>query len=367
MGNLVFIPAFLLAAAVTFAAVRPVIALARRTAFYDHPTGYKGHHRATPFLGGLAVLAGFIAAVVAFGQATDRLWVILACALGLLAVGTLDDRFPVRPRWRVLAEVAAAIALDAAGLGWTVFGPELLNTLLTIAWVVGLCNAFNLMDNLDGATGTVAGVSAAGIGVVGLTYGDTATAAFAFALAGACAGFLAHNLARPARIFLGDGGSLPIGFLVAAGAIAACDGHGLGVTVIPFGALLAGLAIFDTTLVVISRRRAGVPLGTAGRDHLTHRMLSRLGSERRVALVLALVQAWLCLGAILGAQAGPAALSFVAVFALACGLVAGGVLESVRWRPVREPPPSPQPLPLGADPSSEPGPHYGAAASSNAR
>jgi UDP-GlcNAc:undecaprenyl-phosphate/decaprenyl-phosphate GlcNAc-1-phosphate transferase len=361
---LVFIPAFLLAAAVTFAAVRPVIALARRTAFYDHPTGYKGHHRATPFLGGLAVLAGFIAAVVAFGQATDRLWVILACALGLLAVGTLDDRFPVRPRWRVLAEVAAAIALDAAGLGWTVFGPELLNTLLTIAWVVGLCNAFNLMDNLDGATGTVAGVAAAGIGVVGLTHGDTAMAAVGFALAGACVGFLAHNLARPARIFLGDGGSLPIGFLVAASAIAVCDGHGLGVAAVPFGALLAGLAIFDTALVVVSRRRAGVPMVTAGRDHLTHRMLLRLGSERRVAIVLALVQAWLCLGAILGAEAGRVALYLVALTALTCGLVAIGVLDSVGWRPVRKPVPASPPLPLGPDPAPQPERHYEAAASS---
>src|SRR5206468_544794 len=100
----------------------------------------------------------------AFGHGADRLWVILACAAGLLALGTLDDRFPVAPLWRVLAEVGAGAALASAGLGWTVFGSEILDFLLTIAWVVGLCNAFNLMDNLDGATGTVAGVSATGIG-----------------------------------------------------------------------------------------------------------------------------------------------------------------------------------------------------------
>ncbi len=357
MGDLAVIPAFVLAATVTFLAVRPVIALARRTDFYDRPAGYKEHVRATPYLGGVAVMVGFTTAAVAFGHGTGRLWVILACAAGLLVLGTVDDRFPIAPRWRVLAEVGAAVALSSAGLGWTVFGPEILNVLLTVAWVVGLCNAFNLMDNLDGATGAVAGVSATGIGVVALTQGEPALAAVAFALAGACVGFLGHNLARPARIFLGDGGSLPIGFLVAACAIVACDGHGLGMSAVAYAALLTGVAIFDTALVVVSRRRAGVPMVTPGRDHLTHRILSRLGSERRVAAVLVLVQAWLSLGALLAAHDGRGALSLVALVALTCGLIAVGVLDSVRWRPAR------QPLPPRRAPAPQAEPHYEAAAS----
>jgi UDP-GlcNAc:undecaprenyl-phosphate GlcNAc-1-phosphate transferase len=357
MGDLAVIPAFALAAAVTFVAVLPVIAVARRTDFYDRPAGHKGHARATPYLGGVAVMAGFTAAAVAFGQATDRLWVILACAGGLLVLGTIDDRFPVAPRWRVLAEVGAGVALASADLGWTVFGSEALDLLLTVVWVVGLCNAFNLMDNLDGATGSVASVSATGIGVVALTQGEPVLAALAFALAGACVGFLGHNLARPARIFLGDGGSLPVGFLVAAIAMLVCNGHGLGVSAVAYGALLAGLAIFDTALVVVSRLRARVPLVTPGRDHLTHRMLSRLGSERRVAAVLVLVQAWLSLGAVLAAHDGRLALSLVALVALTCGMVAVGVLDSVRWRPVR------QPLPPRREPGPAPEPRYEAAAS----
>jgi UDP-GlcNAc:undecaprenyl-phosphate/decaprenyl-phosphate GlcNAc-1-phosphate transferase len=356
MGDLAVIPAFVLAAAVTYVAVWPVIALARRTEFYDQPASHKQHVSPTPHLGGVAVMAGFTAAALAFGHATDRLWVILACAGGLLVLGTIDDRFPVAPSWRVVAEVGAAVALSSAGLGWTVFGPEILNLLLTIVWVVGLCNAFNLMDNLDGATGSVAGVSATGIGVVALTQGEPALAALAFALAGACVGFLGHNLARPARIFLGDGGSLPIGFLVATTAMVVCDGHGLGVSAVPYAALLAGLAIFDTALVVVSRRRAGIPLVTAGRDHVTHRIFARLGSERRVAAVLVLVQAWLSLGALLGAHEGRAALSLVALVALTCGMVAVGVLDSVRWRPAREP------LPPRREPRPASEPHYEAAA-----
>jgi UDP-GlcNAc:undecaprenyl-phosphate GlcNAc-1-phosphate transferase len=352
MSDLALIPAFLLAATVTFIAVVPVTALARRTDFYDHPVGYKRHGAATPYLGGLAVFAGFAVGGMAFGHLTDRFWVLFACAGALLVLGTLDDRIPVAPRWRVLAEIGAAIALNAAGLGWTIFGPEVLNLLVTIVWVVGLCNAFNLMDNLDGAAGTVAGVSAAGVGVVALTHEDPVLAALAFSLAGACMGFLPHNLAGPARIFLGDGGSIPIGFLVAAMAMIACDGHGLGAAAIPYAALLTGLAIFDTTLVVVSRSRARVPVVTPGRDHLTHRLLSRLGTERRVALTLALVQAWLCLGAIVGAEVGREALAVVALAALICGLVAVGVLDSFPWRPAR-PATSPRP-----DAAPRPAPRY---------
>jgi UDP-GlcNAc:undecaprenyl-phosphate/decaprenyl-phosphate GlcNAc-1-phosphate transferase len=335
MTDLAFIPAFLLAATVTFIAVVPVISLARRTDFYDHPVGYKQHGAATPYLGGLAVFAGFAVSGLIFGDLASRYWVLFACAGALLVLGTLDDRFPMAPRWRVLAEIGTAVALDAAGLGWTIFGPEVLNLLLTIVWVVGLCNAFNLMDNLDGAAGTVAGVSATGVGVVALTYDDPVLAALAFSLAGACAGFLPHNLAGPARIFLGDGGSLPIGFLVAGMAMVACDGVALGAAAVPYAALLTGLAIFDTLLVVVSRRRARVPVALAGRDHLTHRLFSRLASERRVALALALLQSWLALGAIMAAEVGRAALALVALVAFVCGLVAVGVLESSRWRPAR--------------------------------
>jgi len=335
--------AFLLAAAVTLAATPAAIALARRTAFFDHPAGYKGHGAPTPYLGGLAVLAGFAVGALAFGDAAGSYAVLLACAIGLLVLGTVDDRRPIAPRWRVLAEIAAAVALYSADLGWSVFDVAALDLLLTVAWVVGLCNAFNLMDNLDGASATVAGVSAAGVGAVALIYNGAELAALAFALAGACAAFLRFNLARPsARIFLGDGGSLLVGFVVAAAAMVASQGPAFHASAVLFAALLVGLAIFDTTLVVFSRRRAGVPLVTAGRDHLTHRLLSRLGSPRRVALVLGVTQAWLCGTAIVGAEVGSIALTAIASLAVACGGWGLAVLDSRAWRPERPEPGRPE-------------------------
>src|SRR5205823_6453585 len=203
------------------------------------------------------------------GDATGRFAGLFAMAAALLALGTLDDRLTVPPGWRVLAEVGMAIALDISGHGWTVFPWDAANLLLTVAWVVGLVNAFNLMDNLDGATATVAAVTGAGIGTLALGDGDPALAGFSFTISGACVGFLPHNLARPARIFLGDGGSMPLGFLLGAAAIVAADHKALGESAVLGGALLVGLVILDTALVVFSRHRARIPLVTGGRDHLT--------------------------------------------------------------------------------------------------
>jgi UDP-GlcNAc:undecaprenyl-phosphate GlcNAc-1-phosphate transferase len=194
--------------------------------------------------------------------------------------------------------------------------------------------AFNLMDNLDGATGTVSGVSAAGIGALALSFNAYAVAAAAFALAGACAGYLRFNLARPrARIFLGDGGSMPLGLLLAGLSIAALKPAHIHGSALFAGAMLVGLPIVDVALVSISRWRRGVTLTTGGRDHLTHRILPRAGSPRRVAAVLALLQAALAGLGILGAHLGVGGTSVIAAALAIGGLVAIGVLDGPRWRP----------------------------------
>src|SRR5207248_11415996 len=153
---------------------------------------------------------------------------------------------------------------------------------LTVASVVIAVNAFNLMDNIDGACGSVTAVACAGTGALAAIKGEWTIAALAFALSGACAGFLPFNLAGPARIFLGDGGSMPAGFLVAALVMAtAWHGRG-GDPAVVVGALLAGLPIFDAALVSYARIRRGVSVMTGGRDHLTHRLLLHLRSPRAV-------------------------------------------------------------------------------------
>jgi UDP-GlcNAc:undecaprenyl-phosphate/decaprenyl-phosphate GlcNAc-1-phosphate transferase len=272
--------------------------VALRTNFVDVPGGYKGHARVTPYLGGAAVLLAVMAALFLFGAATSRFAALFVWAGVLFVVGTVDDKRNLNPLTRLVIEVVAAAALWNYGLGWSVFGSDVLNMGLTILWVVGLVNAFNLMDNMDGAASTVAGVSAAGTAALGVLYNDMALAVIGVSLAGACLGFLRYNLARPARIFLGDGGSMPIGFIVAGAVMAAPGTQEFGWSAILALSPMVGLPILDTTLVVISRRRGGRPVLSGGRDHLTHRLKALLGSGRAVVVALAVVQATLCFTAV---------------------------------------------------------------------
>ena len=211
-------------------------------------------------------------------------------AIALLAVGTLDDR------------IGLNIGVRRGGRGYRRRGAVLLGhrlggvraksrTSCSILFVLAVINAFNLMDNLDGATATIALVSAVAIAVFAAVHGYDPGATLAVALAGACAGFLPYNLARPgARIFLGDGGSMAIGVMLAGLFMSLPETEAFGWELLQVIVVLVGLP---------ARHGAGHRLPAAprrpgpggGRDHLTHRLFERLGSCRRVALALAGAQA----------------------------------------------------------------------------
>lgn len=328
--------AFLLAAAAALLLTPATIFVARRTGFLDRPVGYKGHLRPTPYLGGAAVVAAFLLSAGLFGRAAASFSPIAIVALALWVLGTVDDRFGIGPLPRLAIEVAAACGLFAAGVGWSVFPSEALNLVLTVVFVAGVVNAYNLMDNMDGATGTVALVSAAILGMLAAAHGDIALGAISLALAGACAGFLPFNLASPSRIFLGDGGSVPIGFAIAATIMALPGTMRLGWALIPLAVVLVGLPALDTALVIVSRKRRGVGICTGGRDHLTHRLRARLGTPRRVATALATGQAFLCgAGAVLyefrDSLAAAGSLTLILM-----GILVVAVLESPEWAPAPE-------------------------------
>jgi UDP-GlcNAc:undecaprenyl-phosphate/decaprenyl-phosphate GlcNAc-1-phosphate transferase len=318
--------ALIAATGVTFLTTPLAWRLAVRTAFFDDPVGYKGHSQPTPYLGGLAVMAGLLAGTMIFDAAGDYKRLIVA-ALAICAVGTLDDRLGLGVTLRLIIQVLTAVALWAVDLGWTMLGNNTADLVLTIVWVVGITNAFNLMDNQDGATGTVGAASALGIGTLALIQGAVPLAVIAFSLAGACLGFLPYNLSRPAKIFLGDGGSMPIGLLIACTVMAIPDGS-LDWTLLFAAAPLAGLPILDTTLVVVSRLRRGAPVLSGGRDHLTHRLLAMAGSERKVAGLLAVAQAALCGLSIALFQLDQATVVAAAAVYLTAGAAIIALLES---------------------------------------
>jgi len=319
-----------LVAALTFTPL--AIHVARATGFFDHPVGYKGHGSPTPYLGGVAVVASFLLAGGLVGGDSNAFVPIAVGAVVLLGVGTVDDRYQLSPLTRLAIEAAVACVLYVAGIGWSLFGNDALDLPITVAFVIGVVNAYNLMDNMDGATSTVAGVSAAVLGVLAAQT-NPALGALAFALAGACFGFLRFNLASPARIFLGDGGSMPIGFVVAALIMAMPGTRHLGWAFVPVAVVLIGLPALDTTLVVVSRLRRGAGVFTGGRDHLTHRLRAKIGSARGVAAVLGASQAMLsiCGALLVGADESLAALGAICLIAVGVAVVAR--LESPGWAP----------------------------------
>jgi UDP-GlcNAc:undecaprenyl-phosphate GlcNAc-1-phosphate transferase len=320
--------AFALSLVAVLVLVPIAMRLALRTGFVDVPGGYKGHDRATPYLGGMAVVSAVGIALFVSGAATSRFAALFVWAFVLFVVGTVDDKRSLNPLTRLVIEVVAAGALWNYGLGWAVFGSDVLNIALTVFWVVGLVNAFNLMDNMDGAASSVTGVCATGVTALGVISGDIALALIGASLTGACLGFLRYNLARPARIFLGDGGSMPLGFVIAGAVMAAPGTQESGWSALLAMAPMVGLPILDTTLVVISRRRGGRPVLSGGRDHLTHRLRAVLGTPRAVVVALGSVQAGLCLTAIGVSQLGtPFVVAAAATFA-AFGGFAIFVLET---------------------------------------
>ena len=144
------------AAAVVYAVTPYAIALANRMAFYDVPTDYKGHVRPTPYLGGAAVMAGFVIAVLLAAGDWQKTAPLVGGVAVLWVVGTIDDRRTVRPAWRVLVELALAWMVWASGLGWHLHAGALVDLGVTCVWIVAVVNAFNLFDNMDGAASTMA-------------------------------------------------------------------------------------------------------------------------------------------------------------------------------------------------------------------
>lgn len=320
------VAAFGLALALSLIATPLARLIALHIGFLDHPRDYKQHARSTPYLGGSAVITAWAISATAFGDLLGDYWPILAGAAALWVIGTVDDRVPLPAAPRIALQVGMALLLWATDLGWDLHTGELADLILTVFWVVGLTNAANLMDNQDGAAAATALVAAGGIGILAAAEGAPLLGAVALAMAGACAGFLPFNLASPSRIFLGDGGSAPIGFVLAACvmSVPAAD-HGW-VTILA-AVPLVGVFVLDTTLVVVSRLRRREPILSGGRDHCSHRLLRWFGTPRRVACALAAAQAILvALAAVLYGASEPTLLASASAYLVgAVALI--GVLE----------------------------------------
>lgn len=274
--------AFFTAFAATAALTPLVILLARSLGWVAKPRADRWHSRPTALMGGIGIGAGTLLAWLLSGRVEAIVPVALP-ALGIFVLGFVDDRLNLRPHHKLVGQIAAAAALLGMGVRFEAL-PLPLSLPVTMLWVLTVTNAVNLLDNMDGLAAGVCAISA----LVLAAYSGMGTpeAVPALALAGSCAGFLLYNF-NPARVFMGDCGSMFLGFTLSAlaiqGTYRAAPNLVLSLLV-PVAAL--AIPIFDTTLVSIARTLAGRSIAQGGRDHSSHRLVSLGLSERGTVLAL---------------------------------------------------------------------------------
>jgi UDP-GlcNAc:undecaprenyl-phosphate GlcNAc-1-phosphate transferase len=317
--------AFVLAVGLT-----PIVhRIARWGGWVAIPESDKWHDTPTTLLGGVAIFVG-AAVVLGLGGGRAAFPPAVWAGAGLLFVaGTVDDLWGLGPAAKLLLQVGSAVLVVTSGLLFVPAAPLWVSIPLTLVWVLGLTNALNLLDAMDGVAASVATLAAVLFGVVAGLQGQWLLASGGTVLAGATAGFLVYNVA-PARIFMGDCGSLVLGYGLAILGIGVQGAGSTASALVPVFVL--AVPIFDTTFVSVTRTRRGESVANGGVDHTMHRLV-RLGWSERQAMLLMGGGGLLAGGIGLVGQVGPALLFYVLVVgALATALGIGYIL-AVRTAP----------------------------------
>jgi UDP-GlcNAc:undecaprenyl-phosphate GlcNAc-1-phosphate transferase len=299
--------------------------IARRARLVTHPREDRWHRESVPLLGGVAIMLGV--AVVGAGMGTDlaRFGPLLVLAVAMGGVGLVDDVKTLRPPTKVAAQIVMTAVLIHFGTLLPLTSFPVVNLFLTFFWVVGITNAFNLLDNMDGLAAGVAALTAVFRLAFFVIEGDRGGAWMMAGLLGAVGGFLIRNY-PPAKIFMGDAGSFFLGFFLSGvSVVSAPAAYTRGVTaVLVFPVLLVLVPILDTTFVTVTRLLTGRPVSQGGRDHASHRLVA-LGISEGWALTLLLgISALSGLVAVLSSRYGFAH-SIVLLALLGVGLALLGV------------------------------------------
>jgi UDP-GlcNAc:undecaprenyl-phosphate GlcNAc-1-phosphate transferase len=243
-------------------------------------------------MGGVAIYLSFVHGFFIFAPELSQAYPILIAATLLFGVGIVDDIKQLKPHVKLVMQVVAASivvfsGLRLPGMTWPSWGAEF----LTIFWLVAITNAVNLLDNMDGLAGGISLIACAYLAITFLINGQTAEAALPLILAGAIAGFLRFNF-NPATIFMGDCGSMFIGFALSGIALMSDFGRARNlVSVLATPVLILTIPIFDTLVVAVTRKLSGRPVSQGGRDHTSHRLVALGMSESRATMLLYLFAA----------------------------------------------------------------------------
>lgn len=292
-----------------------IIRFAKNRGVMDKPDARKTHLKPVPTLGGTAVFAGLIAAVfVCFPflpakLRPDEIYAVMGISLGAaltFIIGLFDDLFGLKPAKKFLFQVLIAAGgilfgikigfLSALGGGF-VYLPDIITIFMTILWVAALMNAVNLIDGLDGLASGITSIASVAFLVLALNQGQIAAALLSAAVLGSTLGFLPYNF-HPAKIFLGDAGSLMLGYLLATISILGPFKTTTALTVV-LPILILGLPLFDTSWAILRRTVARRKISEADHNHVHHQLEKRGLGHRGTVLVLYGVAAILAILAIL--------------------------------------------------------------------
>ena len=306
-----FYLALFLVALIFSLAVTPLVRrLALKTGMVDAPSARKIQEVPVPLLGGMAIVLAFMAALLGLSylflpQYIPQLGAILLGAIFIGFFGFWDDKWGLAPRYKLLAQIVAAIWLVVNGIEINFFHfmpyPEVFNWIASVVWVAAITNAINFIDNMDGLSSGVSAIASLFFFVVAYLSGQWLVALLSIGLAGAAFGFVYHNFGfvkGRTQIFMGDGGSLFLGYLLAALGIKLRFNNTDFVTwMVPI--LVLGLPLFDITLVVFSRTRRRIPFTRGGKDHTSHRLVALGLTKREAVLAILLICCFLGLAAII--------------------------------------------------------------------
>ena len=274
--------AFLLAVVLTWV-VRPAAQMVGAVAT---PKEDRWHRGTIPLLGGIAIAGAVLVVAPLLPALSWSAWALVGGAGALALVGLVDDFRPLRPQIKFLLQVIVTASVVAGGVRLSFTGVPAIDQLVTIVWLVGVTNAFNLLDNMDGLAAGIGLIAAAFRGYFFLIDGNVEGVWLAWSLAGALAGFLLFNF-QPASIFMGDTGSLFIGMLVGGLNVMGPYAYSRGtVAVLMLPVLVLLVPIFDTLFVSVARTLAGRSIAQGGRDHTSHRLVALGLSERGAVLAL---------------------------------------------------------------------------------
>ena len=285
---------FLVALAVTFVLTPVVKNFAIRIGAVDKPDARKVHHGLIPRLGGRAIYAGFMVSVIATIGFTYEMVGIMVGATFLIAVGIADDVYSLPPKVKLLGQIIAAAIpvvifniniewIDVPRLG-IIYLPEIISLPLTIFWIIGFVNTVNLIDGLDGLAAGIATIASIAIALLAFQMGQWVAAAAMIAMTGACLAFLQYNF-NPAKIFMGDTGSMFLGYIISAVSVmGSMKTVATAVLIVPLLALT--VPITDTLLAIVRRKSSGVPIFSPDKNHLHHRLLAKGLNQKQVVLVM---------------------------------------------------------------------------------